>query len=388
MMEVSNVYLHVPFCRKRCPYCDYSVFATTRADLAGWGRLLGRELRMREALGLSLAKLETLLVGGGTPSVFGVDLVTGILSILGTDRLRGVSEWTVEANPEDVDAGVIEGWTASGVSRINLGVQALHDPALEWLGREHSADVARAALGLLARSSIRSWGVDLLYGLPAEADPDPSRTLQEVIAAGAPHVSLYELVAEPETHLGRRVQSGEVEMASADRCADQYLDLCGLLERQGYEAYEMTAFALPGHRSVHAGSILDGRPWLGLGPGAHSQLGEAVTWNLRDWGGYSRAVEGGQLPEAGSRPFRFRRSSPEQFWFALRRSEGIPLRDLSSGALEAVARWARRGLARTDRSRASLTPEGWLLLDELALELAQVDAQVEPTPPGLEMLDS
>jgi oxygen-independent coproporphyrinogen-3 oxidase len=343
---------------------------------------------MREGLGLSVAKIETLLVGGGTPLVLGVDLVRGIQWILGIDRLRGISEWTVEAHPEDVDAGLIGAWTAAGVSRVNLGVQTLHDPGLEWLGREHSADVARSSLGLLGRSSIRSWGVDLLYGLPSEVDADPIRSLVEVIAAGAPHISLYELVAEPETPLGQMVSLGEVEMASADRCADQYLDLCGLLESEGYEAYEMTAFALPGHQSLHAQSILAARPWLGLGPGAHSQLGGTVTWNLRDWGGYSSAVEGGQLPEAGGRPLHSRRSSPEQFWFALRRSEGIPLGDLSSGALEVVDRWMRRGLARTDRSRASLTPEGWLLLDELAVELAQIEAQVEPTPPGLDMLDS
>ena len=387
MTEIAHVYLHVPFSRGPRPYRDDSVLVTRETDPM-WAQMLSGELRMREALGVSLAGLETVLVGGGSPSMMGSLLPEGVHRILGSERIKATLEWTVEANPEDLDAALIESWTESGVSRINLGVQTLHDRALAWLGLEHSADLARAAMCSLSQSDIASWGVDLLYGLSEEVDASPTDALAEVIAAGAPHISLYELVAEVGTPLASRVAPGDVRMAGQDRCADQYLSLCAMLKDGGYVAYEMTGFALPRHRSRHADALLEGRGWLGLGPGAHSQLDGVASWNLRDWEGYSSAVRSGQLPEAGCCPLSLYANSPERLWFALRRSQGILRAQLSTDGLEVVARWVLHGLGRSDASRVWLTPEGWLQLDALALELAEVEAEVETHPRGRPVLDS
>lgn len=377
MTAIEHLYVHVPFCRRHCPYCDYAVFAEGSPDLEGWIEALSCELRLREAEGVSLSKLETLLVGGGTPSVFGIGAVQGIISILGADRLGGVEEWTVEANPEDVDSELLEVWREAGVNRVNIGVQSLRDSALDWLGRLHGPSQARSAIRLIRESRIPSWGVDLLFGLPEEVDPDPVWSLEELIAMEVPHVSLYELVVERGTPLGTKVRSGEVRLADDDRRADQYLALSGVLDAAGYEAYEMTAFARRGHQSRHALAVLEGRSWLGLGPGAHSSLTGRHIWNLRDWRGYSTAVTKGLLPEAKDPIKGAGADSPERLWFRLRRSEGIPRADLGSRAWKIADAWVQRGLAVDDPLRVRLTPQGWLRLDELSAELARVEVGVD-----------
>ena len=375
MIAVEHVYLHVPFCRRRCPYCDYAVYAEGPPDLSGWVESLSRELGLREARGVSLSEVETLLVGGGTPSVLGVEGLEGVVTVLGSERLHRLSEWTFEANPEDLDGELLEAWAKAGVTRVNIGVQSLHDPALAFLGRLHSRSVARSAIDAAQQSGVPSWGVDLLFGLPDEVDPDPVQSLREVIDLGVPHVALYELVPERGTPMGEKVASGELGLADGDARADQYLALSELLGIAGYEAYEMMSFALPGHESRHALAVFEGRSWVGLGPGAHSNFGELRVWNLTDWRGYSTAVARGELPEAKTDSSGT--DSTEILWFKLRRAQGIARADLSSRGREVSEAWIRKGLAVDDPHRVRLTAEGWLRLDQLSADLARVEAQVE-----------
>jgi oxygen-independent coproporphyrinogen-3 oxidase len=379
MSVVPHLYLHLPFCRKHCPYCDYPV-STLPPNSGGWTESLRAELCMREAQGVSLSGLETVLVGGGTPSILAGEAAQSVASIVEPHELRGVPEWTIEANPEDLDPSVLEGWIDAGVNRVNIGVQSLSDSALEWLGRLHTSDVARTAMELATRSGIRSWGVDLLFGLPLDVDSDPQLSLRRVLEAQPPHVSLYELVAEPHTPIGRTVANGDVRLADDEQRADQYLALGSQLRSAGYEAYEMTAFARPGHRSRHALGVLSGSPWLGLGPGAHSCLDGENSWNLSDWRGYSRAVAEGRLPVEGCAPASFGSASAEGIWFALRQSDGLLRSGLSAAALVAADAWVSTGLAEEDPVRIRLTPEGWLRLDELSEQLARIEALEEKSP--------
>ena len=376
---VPHLYLHVPFCRRHCPYCDYPV-SVLPPDAKGWADSLGAELRLREAQGLSLSGLKTVLVGGGTPSILAGETARSVVSIVEPDRLRGVTEWTIEVTPEDLDAAVLAEWIGVGVGRINIGVQSLGDSALEWLGRVHTSGMARTAMELAARSGIRSWGVDLLFGLPRDVDSDPRFNLRRVLEAEPPHVSLYELVPEPNTPLGQAVAKGEVGLADDEERADQYLALGSELRSAGYEPYEMTAFARPGHRSVHALGVLSGRPWLGLGPGAHSFLNGENTWNLSDWRGYSRAVAEGRLPVEGRAEARFGSASEEGVWFGLRRSDGLSKEGLSDAQLAAADEWVSTGLAEEDPLRVRLTPEGWLRLDELSAQLAGIEGLDRTSP--------
>ena len=373
---VRHLYLHVPFCRHRCPYCDYPVVAGASPGASRWASALASELRLREAAGLDLSDLETLLVGGGTPSYLRAGLVEGVEAIVGAERIGGLSEWTVEVNPEDVEGELLECWCEAGVTRIHIGVQSLRSRALEWLGRGHSPRRALAAMAAAERAGVRSWGVDVLFGLPLEFDLDPTLTLGKVIEAGAPHVSLYELALEPGTPLEAQRRRGRFVPAGDDLVADQYLACHEVLGAAGYEAYEMTSFARPSHRPLHMSAVLREEPWLGLGPGAHSRVGGSHLRNLREWQGYLGAVEGRELPHTSGVPVD--PGSPEALWFRLRRAEGIRRAELGPGGRALADAWIERGLALDDRSSLRLGPAGWLRLDELSDALARAEGE----PPG------
>ena len=373
MTAVRHLYLHMPFCRRHCPYCDYPVVADPSPDPSRWAGALAAELRLQAAAGLDLSRPDTLLVGGGTPSCLGAGLTRAVEAIVGAERLSRLSEWTVEANPEDIDEGLLEQWCRAGVTRVHIGVQSLRAGVLEWLGRGHAPAAALAAMAAAGRARLGSWGVDVLFGLPPEIDPDPAATLEGVVDAGAPHISLHELVLEPGTPLFTACQEGRFVPADADLVADQYLACYEALADAGYEPYEMTSFARPLHRPLHMPATLCGAPWLGLGPGAHSRIRGRAVRNLREWRGYLGALRGGKLPVSEAAAVDPR--SPEAFWYRLRLADGIPRSELGAGGRRLAAVWAACGLALDTRTRLRLAPAGWLRLDELADALARAEGR-------------
>lgn len=386
MTAVRHLYLHMPFCRRRCPYCDYPVVADPSPDPSRWTWALAAELRLQVAAGLDLSRPDTLLVGGGTPSCLGAGLTGAVEAIVGGGRLSRLSEWTVEANPEDIDDGLLERWWRAGVTRVHIGVQSLRAGVLEWLGRGHAPAAGLAAIVAARRAGFWSWGVDVLFGLPPEIDPGPVATLKRVIDAGVPHVSIHELALEPGTPLSTACREGRFVPADADLVADQYIACHEVLEDAGYEPYEMTSFARPSHRPRHMPATLGGAPWLGLGPGAHSRIRGRAVRNLREWRGYLGALQGGKIPvsEAASVDPR----SPEAFWCRLRLADGIPRSELGAVGRRLADAWTASGLARDARTRLRLAPAGWLRLDELADALARAERgsrgpdRAGPPPPG------
>jgi oxygen-independent coproporphyrinogen-3 oxidase len=224
--------------------------------------------------------------------------------------------------------------------------------------------------------------VDLLFGLPEEAGSDPAEDVRRAADLEVPHVSLYELVAEPGTPLSTRIERGEVSLPGPDAQADTYLELVGVLKREGYEPYEMTSFARPGHASRHTLALWRGRPYLGLGPGAHSWVGGRRSWNLRDWRAYSTRARDAVTPRAGAERPDAEAAALERAWSRLRLREGASRAELAAdpdpGTADEVRRridglvegWIRRGWARPEPGRVALTPEGWLRLDDLAPALA------------------
>ena len=305
---------------------------------------------------------------------------------MGGGRLSRLSEWTVEANPEDIDEGLLERWWRAGVTRVHIGVQSLRAGVLEWLGRGHAPAAGLAAIVAARRTGFQSWGVDVLFGLPPEIDPGPVATLKRVIDAGVPHVSIHELALEPGTPLFTACREGRFVPAEADLLADQYLACHEVLEDAGYEPYEMTSFARPSHRPLHMPATLGGAQWLGLGPGAHSRIRGRAVRNLREWRGYLGALQGGKIPvsEAASVDPR----SPEAFWCRLRLADGIPRSELGAVGRRLADAWTASGLARDARTRIRLAPAGWLRLDELADALARAERgsrgpdRAGPSPPG------
>jgi len=368
---IRSVYVHAPFCVRRCVYCDFAVTVRSEGDVTGWASALEAELRLLAAEGERIAdRLDTLYVGGGTPSLLGASAMHALARALGEHRVASTElEWTAEANPESFDPDLARAWREAGVNRVSLGVQSFHEPTLRWMGRLHGAEGARRAVRAAKEAGLINVSVDLVFGLPASLGRPWSADLADALALDVPHVSLYGLSVEPATALGRAVAEGREPPVDEERYREEFLEAAEMLRGAGYEHYEVSNFARPGYASRHNAVYWDGRPYVGLGNGAHSYRHPVRRWNVRDWALYRERVMAGETPEEGRETIDAAAESLERAWLSLRTSDGVSLCDLSEEARQLVDSWRRAGLAEGDATRARLTPEGWLLLDRLAVEL-------------------
>jgi oxygen-independent coproporphyrinogen III oxidase len=380
---IRSVYVHAPFCARRCFYCDFAVKVAS-ADCDAWLSALRAEVRGLEGEGAFVLddRLDTLYVGGGTPSLLGATAMEGLLNVLGEDRLgHSDLEWTSEANPESFTKDVATGWRSAGVNRISLGIQSFHAPSLRWMGRLHGADGARDAVRIGRAAGFTNLSVDLIFGLPEHLERDWEDDLDQTLSLDPDHVSLYGLSVEPATPLGRAVTEGREAPASEARYEQEYLLAADRLEEAGYEAYEVSNFARPGFASRHNSVYWSGEPYVGLGNGAHSYRHPIRRWNLRDWDAYRAAAEG-----RGTDAYRATAEGPvlpvddeeeldedkvrlERIWLGLRTRRGISLRELPPSAKDRARRWEERALAVSDGNVLRLTPRGWLVMDRLTVEL-------------------
>jgi oxygen-independent coproporphyrinogen-3 oxidase len=240
------------------------------------------------------------------------------------------------------------------------------------MGRLHGGQGATDAVRAARAGGIENLSVDLIFGLPGTPERDWQEDLAAAAALDVPHVSLYGLTAEEGTPLGRRVSEGRIRMPEEERYEEEYLLAHDFLTAQGYVHYEVSNFARPGFESRHNRRYWDGSPYLGLGNSAHSFLPPTRRWNLRSWSDYLLCVQEGRSPVDEYEEVAGAEAELEFVWLGLRTREGIPLSRIHGPDARTLLRqWVAKGLARQGESRISLTPEGWLLLDELAVELAR-----------------
>ena len=373
---IRSVYVHAPFCARRCFYCDFAVKVAS-ADRDAWLSALSAEVRALEREGVFLLDdtLDTLYVGGGTPSLLGAPAMEGLLTVIGEERLRHSDlEWTAEANPESFTSDVATGWRCAGVNRISLGIQSFHAPSLKWMGRLHGADGARSAVRIGRAAGFTNLSVDLIFGLPDHLERDWERDLDHTLSLDPDHVSLYSLSAEPATPLGRAVAERRETLPSEGRYEQEYLLAVDRLAEAGYEVYEVSNFARPGFASRHNSVYWSGEPYVGLGNGAHSYRHPVRRWNLRDWDAYRAGAEGSGLPVDDEEELDAGKVRLERIWLGLRTKRGISLQDLPASARDRAERWEENALAVAEGNVVRLTPRGWLVMDRLTLEL---DADLE-----------
>ena len=380
--EIRHVYVHAPFCARRCIYCDFAVKVERSPDSRRWLSAVGAELQALRAQGIAplAPALDTLYVGGGTPSLLAPAFAAELSKLLGRSRIANSElEWTAEANPESFGAATAREWAAAGVNRVSLGVQSFDSRALQWMGRLHAPGDARAAVNRALAAGIASISIDLIFGLPDSAPRAWANDLEQALALDVPHVSLYGLSVEKGTRLFRHVEEGRSPPPSESRSSDEYLMAAELLVDAGYEHYEVSNFARPGFASRHNQAYWNGAPYLGLGNGAHSFHGNRRWWNERDWDAYAAAAESGRSGEAGAERLSAEQTRLEAVWLGLRTARGLDLgSSTASEAARATAqRWEARGLAVVGKDRVRLTPKGWLLLDALAVE---IDEAARPRP--------
>ncbi len=368
-MAFSHVYVHVPFCARRCTYCDFAIAVRRRVPVRDYLAALATEARL--AGDASAAR--TLYLGGGTPSLLGGAGIVELARKLRAPPPAGLEEFTLEANPDDVSESVVSAWRRAGLTRLSIGAQSFHPAALAWMHRTHDADATVAAVRAARRAAIGSLSLDLIFALPQALGRSFADDLDRLIALEPDHVSLYGLTVEPHTPLGRQVQRGAAPPVDEARYEEEYLLAHERLGAAGYRFYEVSNAAHEGHEAVHNAAYWSGSQYLGLGPSAHSFDGRSRWWNEPAFAAWSARLAQGHSPVVGRETLDPVAQRLERLYLGLRTDVGAVL-DGSSGPVAAARRWEQAGWARTepaanDAVRVTLTPSGWLRLDELVAAL-------------------
>jgi oxygen-independent coproporphyrinogen III oxidase len=361
-----HVYLHVPFCTRRCSYCDFAIAVRREAPSEAYVEAVLKEWSLWQLDPVweqQSAEVRTIYFGGGTPSKVSPAAIGRLLDRIAADRIVAAdAEITLEANPEDVTNQSAAAWRSAGVNRVSLGVQSFEPAVLAWMHRTHVVEQVPRAVEALRRKGIADVSLDLIFGLPPALERNWLGDLSQALALEPEHLSLYGLTVEAHTPLGRWTGRGEVIPVADDRYAEEFLLTHTTLTAHGFEHYEVSNAARPGHRARHNSAYWQRAPFIGLGPAAHSGFGNERRWNVRDWAAYQRLIAAGKSPHEGREVLDTAAVDLEELYLGLRTSEGLPLNRVTQGDSEA---WQAAGWARVNGGRLRLTPEGWLRLDAL-----------------------
>ena len=365
-----HVYVHVPFCARRCAYCDFAIAVRPRVPVDEYVGALRAELTVRlgpPPASADRAVASTLYLGGGTPSRLGGDGVARAIDVVRAwYELAPDAEVTVEANPDDVSADAVAAWRAAGVNRLSLGGQTFDPRALAWMHRTHDADQVPRAVETARAAGLDDLSLDLIFALPDAVPRDWAADVAQALALEPTHLSLYGLTVEPGTPLGRWADRGQVAEADEDRYAREFLHAHEALAAAGLEHYEVSNFARPGRRARHNSAYWSGAPYLGLGPSAHGFDGEERRWNAPAYAAWARAAASGCDPVAGRESLDEGARTAESVYLGLRTDGGLAL---APDELSRAARWVAAGWGVLESGRLRLTPLGWLRLDALAADL-------------------
>ena len=311
--------------------------------------------------------IETIYFGGGTPSLLDPDaLRTLLLDVVSSTPSFDAVEVTVEANPEDVSESRAASWAAMGVNRVSLGAQSFDEQVLRWMHRSHDGARIDVAVRTLRTAGIGNISLDLIFALPESLERDWGRDLDRAFALEPDHVSLYGLTVEERTPLARWITRGATVAPDDDRYAAEYLLAQRRLVDEGFEVYEVSNAARPGRRSHHNSAYWSGRPYVGVGPAAHSFDGRTRRWNVAAWEAYRRTVRSGESPTAKEEVLTAEQRRLESLFLGLRTQDGV-----AQGLIDPrqVETWERQGWIEVREAQVRCTAEGWLRLDALVRSL-------------------
>ncbi len=372
-----GVYVHVPFCRRRCAYCDFAIAVGALDQAAAFEDAVGREVAAF-ATRRGRRPVDTIHFGGGTPSLVDPSVIERLAAVVRAHlAVAPGSEIALEANPEDLAPEKIGAWRAAGVTRLTVGLQALDDRGLEGIGRVAGADQHLAALARAAEAGFASLGVDIIFGRPGQTVADWRREVRRVAALPVHHVSLYALETDGRTPLVSRIERGLAPRPDPDTAAAMYEESVAVMAAAGFERYEISNFALPGHASRHNGKYWQDDPYAGFGPAAASYVDGERWTNPRRLAGYL-ALARGAAPSPVVEPYDADRRAGEALVFGLRCPCGVDLAWIAerhgATALErradAIRSACKAGLLVQEGSRLRLADSAFLIADEaLALLL-------------------
>src|SRR5690348_3822348 len=380
-----HLYLHVPFCQRRCSYCDFSIAVRKSIPAREYVAAIRSEIARPDPVfptpGASPGKREsedtpTIYLGGGTPSLLPPEAIAGLLTALhhafptriSQTRFATLAQFevTLEANPEDVTPSAAAEWRRAGINRISLGSQSFDDRVLKWMHRVHDADRIKLAMRTLRAAGFDNISLDLIFALPAELERDWHKDLVNAMALEPDHLSLYGLTVEERTPLSRWVSRGASSAPDDDRYADEYLLAHERLGVAGYEFYEVSNASRPTRISRHNSAYWTGRAYRGFGPAAHSFDGNRRFWNKRAWEDYRKAIKAGESAVESEEVLTDEQRAIERLYLGLRTRDGLPVELVPADRRSA---WVSAGWAEQADGRIWLTADGWLLLDTLVRDL-------------------
>jgi putative oxygen-independent coproporphyrinogen III oxidase len=374
-----GIYVHVPFCRTRCGYCDFNTYTATElgggASQESYPALAMTEIDLaRKVLPDNRANVKTIFFGGGTPTLLPPRQIGKIIKkIANVFGLENDAEVTIEANPETVDPGILAELRENGVTRISFGMQSSAEHVLRTLDRQHAPGRPQQCARWARAAGFEHVSLDLIYGTPGETDDDWRRSLSDAIDAEPDHISAYALVVEAGTRLAVKVRRGELPAPDDDVLADRYLIADDMLSAAGLDWYEISNWARGDTaRCWHNMLYWTGADWWGVGPGAHSHVGGVRWWNVRHPSAYASRIAAGSSPAHAREVLTTDEQQLEKIMLGVRLRGGFPVTGLTAGALDFAERSLLPALVDPvafGSGRVVLTRQGRLLADAVVRDL-------------------
>ena len=292
---MAGIYLHIPFCKQACHYCDFH-FSTSLSKKNEMLKALQTELVLQKNY-LGAQPIQTIYVGGGTPSLLKAsELQLLIDQITAHFNLSADAEITLEANPDDLDPQKVKELKQTSINRFSIGIQSFFEEDLRWMNRAHTAQEAESAIKRVQDAGFDNITIDLIYGYPLLSNEKWEHTIHQTIDLQIPHISSYAMTVEPQTALASFIRKGKQKALDETQSAEQFTQLMNHLEQAGFDHYEISNFAKPSKYAQHNSNYWAGVPYLGIGPSAHSFNGESRQWNMANNALYLQSIENKKIP--------------------------------------------------------------------------------------------
>ncbi len=375
---MAGIYIHIPFCRKACYYCNFH-FSTTLHLKTEYINALLKEIDIRSSY-VESEEIQTIYFGGGTPSLLSQSELNSIFNTLYKNFSIGNNiEITLETNPDDISSENLSIWKQTGINRLSIGIQSFYEEDLQWMNRAHNATQAKQAILLSQDAGFDNITIDLIYGTPTLTNDKWKHNVETALGLNIPHLSCYALTVEPHTALHKLIEKRKLPDVNADIQSQQFLDLMKWLAAAGYEHYEISNFAKPGFRSKHNASYWHGEKYIGLGPSAHSFNRASRQWNIANNALYIKHIN------TGNDFYEKEILTPTQqlneyIMTALRTIEGIDAGKVKNqfgetaynNVITGVQKYISSGKVIKNNNHICLTNEGKLFADGIAADLFEV----------------
>ncbi len=373
---MAGIYIHIPFCKQACTYCNFH-FTTSIRHKEGVIAALLKEINITPLFDQNNEIIETIYLGGGTPSLLSADDLTKIFEALHKKfTIAAAVEITLEANPDDVNSSNLTQWRTNGINRLSMGIQSFDEDELRWMNRAHTATESLQCIDEIRNAGFSNFSIDLIYGSPLLTNDKCKRNVDIVFEKQVPHISCYALTVEPKTALSKLITQHKKENVDAEKQSGQFLLLMQWMRTAGYEHYEISNYALPGMRSKHNSSYWQGKNYYGFGPSAHSFDGSNRRWNVANNSLYIQSLQKDIIPFEEEKLTATQRLN-EYIMTSLRTIEGLNIEkvgnDFGAALSEKIVSSSKKYLTSNklvlDNSQLILTDEGKLFADGIAADL-------------------